>query len=1165
MKIMAVKRTSRILGLSIICFLLTGPARVLSQTASTGALTGTVTDSNRATVSDAQVKVTNEATGESRTATTQENGIYVVPQLLPGSYHVEISKGGFKSAVKSGLRVNVTETARLDVQLEVGEISSTVDITADAEVLQTETASLGHVTGRVMVGNLPLVSRNYLQIINLSPGVASEVNNAGALGRGGQGDDIRTHGSFARDTNIQMNGVQINDLQSSGFFSGGPAVPNPDAIEEFKVQTGQYDASHGRNAGAVVNVVTRSGGNDFHGSVFEFFRNDVLNANSFFRNRAGQPRGLLRQNQFGFTLGGPIIKDKLHFFGSYQGMRQLNGLDGSATSSVFSPPFTDDRSRAALGRLFAGQCGFIPLALAGSCAGVATVAADGSNISPQALALLNLKGPNGEFVIPNPQVVGPSFPFGGFSSYSIPAKFDEDQFIANLDYQINSKSQLSGRFFYANSEQIQPLPPTNLGGPSVPGFPLLNDNRLRNFSVAHTHTFSNTLVNQVQFGFHRINVPTVQQEIFSWSDIGVTAPSNAEPFPEIAIQNSLTLGGNGQGLTLSQDHFTIQDSLTKIWGRHTFRAGGGITRTNVNLVDFHFFGGVIFGNWADFLLGRPGGPVAGGGSGLPFGNVLASLDIPGDLDRDWKVLDANAYIQDDIKLTPSFSLFLGVRYERLGDLADKEGRNSGFDVRLANPNPPATGTLEGFVVSKDFPGTVPAGVTQLDNNYGILGKHQSNIGPRIGFAWQLPHSALSFTHRMVLRGGYGMYFSRATGQPFLQLAAGPPFASGRLQQFPANTTLSFASPFGPELTFPIFQPYSPATGATVTFVDPDYRPPVTQQASLNLQTDLGRSFMLEVGYVGTKGTHLVLSHNLNQARLASPSNPIRGQTTNTFANVRLRVPILGFASNGLTDIDSTAFSRYDGLEVSLTKRFRRGLQFLAAYTFSHAYSNGATNTLAGGGGVPGDQVNNRANYGRSDFNREHRFVFSYVYYLPRPTRFNSVVNTLLGGWAVSGVTTIQSGRPLTLTGTNATNIFGITGDRAQLAPGCSHDDLTTDGSLRSRLDNYFTRSCILRNAAGGAAWPVIGDNGTGTAFGNSGVGIVFGPGQNNSDIAVLKRTPVKWVGEGGNLEFRAEFFNAFNHTQFANPNTNVSSATFGVISATSVNPRIIQFALKLNF
>ena len=1148
-----------ILRLSLLSLLLGFPA--LAQTASTGALTGEITDPNGAVVGGVQVTATNEATGEKRDVVSQDNGIYVAPLLLPGSYRLEFTKRGFKSSVKTGLQINVTETKRLDVQLEVGSVEEKVVVVSESQLLQTESSALGSVTDHDAVVNLPLVTRNYTQIVTLSPGIAAGVTNAAALGRGSSGESqgsFRVHGASGADNNFQMNGVEINDLQASGFLSGGVAVPNPDAIQEFKVQTGLYDASYGRNAGANVDVVTRSGGNKFHGTAFEFLRNDALNANTWERNRAGQKRGILKQNQFGFTLGGPIKRDKLLFFGSYQGMRQINGVGGGATSTFSSPAFTDDRSRAALGKLFAGQ--------AGAQGGVA-VAADGSNISAPALALLNLKLPNGQYAIPTPQTVDPTLLFAlrGFSSLSIPAKFNENQFIIDLDYLHTNKSKFAGRFFLANSTQNQPLPPTNLGGPPAPGFPWLTDNRLRNFSLAHTYTLSSTLLNQAELGFHRTEAPTIQQELFKWSDVGVKAPV-ANEFPEFAVSGSMTLGGNGQGLNIVQRHLTFQDSLTYIHGRHTFRFGGGITRSHVDLSNFHFLSGLVFLSWADFLLGLPGAPVASGGNGTAVSNVFQSVDLPGLLDRAWRLTDGNAFIQDDIKLTPSFTLNLGLRYERLENLGDKLGRNSGFDVSLANPNPPAAGTIQGYVVSKNLPLSVPAGVKQLDNTYGVLGKHQNNFGPRFGFAWQLPKSFLPFSHRMVLRGGYGMYFTRATGQPFIQLATSPPFALLRSVAGVPNAAATFANPFGPDLAFPQFPAYSPTTARTITFIDQEYRPPIAQEFGLDIQANLGHNFLLEMGYVGTRGTHQIQNRSLNQALLASSSNPIRGQTTNTVANIPLRVPIQGFTAPGLNDVDSSASSWYHGLDASLTKRLSKRLQFLAAYTFAHAYSTTGRSTGAGGtSGINGNQNNPRANYGRSEFDREHRFVFSYVYQLPGTRKFNSLVNGFLSGWSLAGVTTIQSGAPLTLTGTNSNNVFGITSDRAQLAPGCTYNDLVNSGSIQSKLTNYFNRPCILRNAAGTAIWPIIGDDGRATGFGNSGVGIVVGPGQNNSDLAIIKRTPFHLLGESSNVELRAEFFNAFNHPQFSNPSTNVSSAAFGTITTTAVNPRIIQFALKLNF
>src|SRR6201987_4768511 len=352
-------RTAAFLGLLVPLLLAPGAP---AQTAGTGAISGIVSDATGGSVADAKVLVTSQATGEARTVASNSRGAYVVPALLPGLYQVQATRDGFKTLSVHNIKVTVTETTALDLHLEVGQVSERIMVEGSAEQLQTQSSSLGHVTTGEQVQDLPLVTRNYTQIVSLNPGVAADVNDAGAIGRGNLGMGgvpISSNGGTQADNNVQMNGVGINDLQSSGFFSGGVAIPNPDTIAEFKVQTGQYDAAYGRNAGANVDVVTKGGSNEFHGALWEFFRNDDLNANTFFRNAASQPRPVLKQNQFGFDLGGPIRREKLFFFTSYQGTRQRNGLDSSCSSSVTSPPITNDRSAAALGQLFAGQRGVI--------------------------------------------------------------------------------------------------------------------------------------------------------------------------------------------------------------------------------------------------------------------------------------------------------------------------------------------------------------------------------------------------------------------------------------------------------------------------------------------------------------------------------------------------------------------------------------------------------------------------------------------------------------------------------------------------------------------------------------------------------------------------------------------------------------------------------------
>ncbi|HLJ46248.1 MAG TPA: carboxypeptidase regulatory-like domain-containing protein [Bryobacteraceae bacterium] len=1103
-----------------------------AQTARSGAISGVVTDPNQALVGSVEVTATSEATGDARTTRSQSNGSYMIPLLPPGTYRVEFRKDGFKNAVTGGIAVAATETARLDIQLELGTVQVEVTVNAEAQLLETQSAAMGRVTSGRMVMDLPLAERNFTQIVGLNPGVAADVENATVLGRGNGGmSNFSTGGGSIKDNNYQMDGVGTNDIQNSGSFSGGIAIPNPDTIQEFRVQTQQYDASYGRNGGANVNVITKGGGNAFHGSLWEFFRNEHLNANDFFFNRAGQPRPLLRQNQYGGTIGGPIIKDRLFFFGSFQGTRQLNGVSTTCSTSFVMPPLTDDRSRAALGRIFAGQKG---------SNGVA-ISPDGSNISAQALALLSLKLPSGQYAIPSPQKIDPSQPFGaqGSSVYSNACTFNENQYMANVDYLLSAKSRLAYRLFLANSDEDITFQTANLGGPTAPGWPVLNPNRFVNTTLTHSYVFTPSLVNEFEVGYYRQWAFTNQTEPVKYSDFGVNAPSYDNGIPEILILGGLTLGGNGQSLRNVQNHYILQDTLSYTLGRHTLRFGGGIERTQDNQSQFHYIAGMVFLGFPDLLLGGAG-------------NVYETVDLPGLFDRAFRVWDSDLYVQDDFKVSPRLTLNLGFRYERLGNISDALGRNGDFDYTLANQNPPATGTFQGFTVPSNFQGTVPTGVTRASTDTGIHVTGQNTWNPKFGFAWQLPH-----TDRMVLRGGYGTYHQHTTGQPFIQLLTSPPFALLNILVGPQSANLTFANPFPPAATLPQFAPYSPTTNLALTIIDQNFRPPTLQRYSMGLQTKLFRDLVLDVSYDGSRDTHLLRTRSINQANLASASNPIRGVTTNTVANIPLRVPYQGFTSSGLTDIEPSGAAWYNALDVSLSKRYSYGLQFLASYTWSKLLSTDSNaSNGANGGSSTGNQNDPSQRYGPDAFIRDQRFVLSAVYAIPGPKNARSLLGEALSGWQLGTVTTIQSGQLLTLTETNSNNVFGITNDRAQIASGCTYSQLVNTGGVEQNLNTYFNKSCFPN------AFPIIGADGKATTFGNSGVGIIRGPGQKNVDFSVVKRFPVT---DASRFEFRAEFFNVLNHPNFSNPTLQENSASFGRILTTAVNPRVIQLALKFSF
>jgi hypothetical protein len=1144
----------------VCCFLLTAmPSH--GQAAGTGAISGIVSDPSGAVVPGADVTAQNLATGEMRHTASSAKGDYSFQLLSPGRYQVVIAKAGFSTATLTGVAVNVTETSTVNATLVVGTTKQTIEVQAAGQLLQTESSTLGQLVTGEMVEDLPLVTRNYTQIIDLSPGVSADVTNAGELGRGGgsSGEDpVVAAGSTFEDNNFQMDGEEINDLQGSGYFSGGVAVPNPDTIQEFKVQTSQYDASYGRDAGANVNIVTKTGTNRFHGTIWEFFRNEDLNANDYFLKQAGQPRPVLRQNQPGFALGGPVKKDKVFYFVSYQSTRQQNGVDPECSTSFYLPPLTNDRSAGALGALFAGQPTFTQeLGLPSG----ATVAPDGSNISSQALALFNLKLPNGQYVIPTPQRIDASLPFAsqGITTLSSPCTFNEDQFMTNGDWNQSVANQWQARFFFANSEESITFPSADLGGPTPPGFPQRVPNHYRNFSLINNHIFRPNLLNQAEFGYHRTWVDTLQEDAFSYSQIGATVPSFDNTLPEIEVLGGPTLGGNGQDVLLGENTFDYQDTVSWTKGDHAIRFGGGVTQAQVNLASFRFLGGLIFGTYSDLLLGQSAAQ-----NGTPFSNIYGSIDVPGLLGREFRQVGANGWAQDDWKATKNLTLNLGFRYERVGGISDALGRTGNFDTALANPNPPASGSLAGFVVASNFPGTVPQGVTRSPSKLAIEGIGQNTLNPRFGFSWLMPSGG-----RMLLRGGYGLYHTTPSGQPNLQLLTNPPYGEFREYVGGTNAGADFATPIAPLTgTFPQFVAYSSGTSGTpgtslgLTTFSQNFRPAVVQHFDLNTQVKIGSQAVFEVGYLGTLGEHLIADREPNQALPATPQNPIRGQTDINLANIPLRVPIEGLSTSAFGQIQSTGNSSYHALLANFTHRFHDGSQYQIAYTWSRYLADSVTASTGPNGGVLlGNQNEPESNYGPDLFDRPQRLIANFVYAIPTPFRGTSLAGETLGGWRLSGVVTVQQGHYLYVTSTNAFNAFGINGaeqDFAYRGSNCTNAQVATPGSVTHKLNDYFKASCF-------AAYPVIGDDGLATGFGNTKPGITRGPAQNNADLALMKEFPVSLHHDTGNVEFRAEAFNALNTPQFSDPVLYQDAPNFGVISTSAVSPRILQLAVKLSF
>lgn len=1357
----------------LLTFACTVPA--LAQSSSTGAISGTVTDPSGGVIVGSTVTATSLATGQSRTATTDSSGFYKLSLLPPGNYSVKFSANGFKTAETPSVTVNITETYALNQSLQVGATTQSVTVSETAVTVQTENATVGGLVSGQTVTELPLSTRNYTQVIDLSPGVVANVATATAVGNGTQ--DINVNGSGSDQNTYMMDGAVITNYGSGGAAQSGSyagiGIPNPDSIQEFKVQTSQYDAAYGQNPGANVNVVTKSGTNQYHGAIWEFNRNNFFNANDFFFKRSEIGEGLpnkppeVKQNQYGGTFGGPILKDKLFVFGSYQGTRQLNGLgsNGFATgiTSVDLLPFNEPGQPFATAR--ADNPGTVPLGLSaapgtpacnyntykgylgcafagqfGLATGVAvnepdqgTLSDANTNISNTFVNLLRqtenirqVKGGfnNGYYVpsllnynaqgVPACEVakVADDNPAACLTPTTISqaTEANEDQYLLNTDYVVNSKNTLSEKYFFSKDPQTQSF--SCLGG-CYPGAPENARYGSQSAVVKLTSVLTNNLVNEAYFSFQRLFLNVVDGvTVRSCEGDGVTplniipAINNGDPnndsggcttsplagtnfedplvpvIGEFGIAapfgtdwGAFQLGGNFFSATHSiQNTFLGNEQISWNHGKHSLRAGFNVQRIQWNWSQPDRERGWINGfNAIDLMTSSAGQPgdspnpldplyndgTPGFAGNAIFLNLTNRLLPNGTVNpHHWRINEYSTFVQDDIKVTRKLTINAGLRWEFDGWPSDNQGIFTNFAASAAglvntgsfflnNPG----GTLAGYIVQKNFNKGLYNGLVGQFGSTGILVNSNKtllnrppidNFSPRIGLAWQA-------MDKLVIRAGYGMFFDRMYGNLLGDNILGnqPPYATGignaptetlhdpfTHQDFlgfiPRTLVVAGSTPgFGATTITDVFG--GNATGLITSGDDPAMRTPKVQQYNLDVQYEFAHAWVLDVGYVGTHGVHLfdwnrepnlaylvagapnppadVVNQLLERPASSFPINdvantdPATQVLANTTGNIMGRASYLGVAPNGLQQVRTDGNHLYNSLQMQLRHQFSHGFTMQASYTWSKLITD-VNASVAGAGIATGgnvlsgsasanDPLNHRQQYGLAAFNRPQRLVVSYNYDLP--FKSEGWKEKVIGGWSVSGVTTIQSGLPFTIVdsfapsllygGSNATGAYA----RAELANpvNCnslgvckSGTRLRTPGNVRKLVENGLP----IINAAAFTGLPTFGGVpsgtdeptgvctgadpefiGCGTGFGNSGTGIMACCTQLNFDMGIIKDTKVGGIREDATLQFRTEFFNLFNHAQFNPPNNAVESGILGQITSSSVPGRVIQFGLKYSF
>jgi hypothetical protein len=1052
-----------------------GALVALAQTTN-GRIVGTVSDSSGAVVSGAKVTARNLGTNITDSALANDSGNYVFPNLLIGAYEVSAEAKGFKRYSRRPVELQVDQTVRVDIQLQLGNVSERITVEGAAPAIQTDQSSIGQVVSNETVVQLPLNGRNFVRLGSLMPGTTQGAPGDGTRRTRQQGDLLTANGARAEHNNYLLDGVENN----SAIEGVAVLIPSIDAIQEFKVQTSNYSAEFGRASGAVVNVAIKSGTNHLHGAAYEFLRNDALDARDYF-DVGVTP---LRRNQFGFSLGGPVVKDRAFLFGNAEWVRErrsntrgslvptqaMKAADFSGLPTLFDPLNTDAAGNR---QPFPGNR--LP----------------GGRISPISQKILP------QWPLPNHADPARNY----LQNFSDPV--NQYQFHIRGDVRLTAKDQFLARVSRTVYEQFTPQ--VGLNGQSDALKP-------KGGVLGWTRIFAPTLLHEARFSAYMYNFELLPEGLGTNFPAQYGLPSYAISnailrHPNINIRNIASLGG-GDNIPLFRKEINYQfiDQLTYIRGQQTFKFGFDIRRYQTNnyqpqtaMGQYVFNGpftgvrnGLYANGFADFLLGFP--------------NQQRLLDPSTYDSQRLRNTRLNLYIQDDVNVGKNLTINGGLRWERDGNWTEANNRWGYFDYAAGQLVYPRALQLP---VRLPFP-------HRFDATTSMKAPTNKAFAPRAGFAWR-PAGG----DRMVVRGGYGVSWGQPLAFILLNTALTPPPFLLRTDLVSGNQT--------PQLQFGVFPGGSsiPRNPSFFTHEPGNFSNGYIQQWNLGIERLWLGKVAIKTSYVGSRGVHLERRYQGNAALPPGPGN----------INARRLYPEF----TGLTQQESSASSSYHSFQLSGEKRFAKGLMFLAGYTWAKALDD-SSSWNPNGDSTPFAQNPRdlKAEKGRSAFDLRQRFTLSYIYEVPLRTS-SRAGNLVISGWQTSGIVTLQTGFPTTPS---------MPGDIPNAGTGSTRPNLNGPGNLpvsQRTLDKWFNTDAFGQPAA--------------FTFGTAGRTIIDRPGTRAFDFSAMKMFRFT---EAYGLQFRAEFFNFFNHPNFGGPGLSFTSPAFGVIRSDS-GGREIQLALKFIF